>query len=102
MEEKFIPLISEVADIIQIGSRNMQNYPFLTAIAKTGKPIMLKRHYGASLRDWLGAAEYILAEGNKNVITYESTKESQNAVCNKIKGEKNIYKEQLDMINNCF
>ena len=37
-----------------------------------------------------------------NVITYESTKESQNAVCNKIKGEKNIYKEQLDMINNCF
>ena len=37
-----------------------------------------------------------------NVITYESTKESQNAVCNKIKGEKNIYKGQLDMINNCF
>jgi len=71
MEEKFIPLISEVTDIIQIGSRNMQNYPFLTACAKTGKPIMLKRHYGASLRDWLGAAEYILYEGNKNVILCE-------------------------------
>ena len=71
MEEKFIPLISEVADIIQIGSRNMQNYPFLTAIAKTGKPIMLKRHYGASLRDWLGAAEYILIEGNNKVILCE-------------------------------
>ena len=53
MEEKYINLISEVTDIIQIGSRNMQNFPFLTACAKTGKPIMLKRHYGASLRDWL-------------------------------------------------
>ena len=71
MEEKFIPLICEVTDIIQIGSRNMQNYPFLTACAKTGKPIMLKRHYGASLRDWLGAAEYILYEGNKKVILCE-------------------------------
>ena len=71
MEEKFIPLVAEVADIIQIGSRNMQNYPFLTAVAKTGKPIMLKRHYGASLRDWLGAAEYILVEGNERVILCE-------------------------------
>ena len=71
MEEKFIPIISEVADILQIGSRNMQNYPFITACAKTGKPIMLKRHYGASLRDWLGAAEYILCEGNNKVILCE-------------------------------
>jgi len=71
MEEKFIPLISEVTDIIQIGSRNMQNFPFLTACAKTGKPIMLKRHYGASLRDWLGAAEYIMYEGNEKVILCE-------------------------------
>ncbi len=71
MEERFIPLICEVADIIQVGSRNMQNYPFLTAVAKTGKPIMLKRHYGASLRDWLGAAEYILVEGNNKVILCE-------------------------------
>lgn len=71
MEEKYIPLIAETADILQIGSRNMQNYPFLTACAKTGKPIMLKRHYGSSLRDWLGAAEYILVEGNKNVLLCE-------------------------------
>ena len=71
MEEKFLPLVAEVADIIQIGSRNMQNYPFLTAAAKTGKPIMLKRHYGSSLRDWLGAAEYILIEGNEKVILCE-------------------------------
>lgn len=71
MEEKYLPLISESADIIQIGSRNMQNFPFLTACAKTQKPIMLKRHYGASLRDWLGAAEYILLEGNKKVLLCE-------------------------------
>ncbi len=71
MEEKYIPLVAEVADILQIGSRNMQNYPFITACAKTGKPIMLKRHYGASLRDWLGAAEYILIEGNTQVILCE-------------------------------
>jgi 3-deoxy-7-phosphoheptulonate synthase len=71
MEEKYIPLVSEVADILQIGSRNMQNFPFLTACAKTGKPIMLKRHYGSSLRDWFGAAEYILAEGNEKLILCE-------------------------------
>lgn len=71
MEEKFVPHVAEVADILQIGSRNMQNFPFLTACARTQKPIMLKRHYGASLRDWLGAAEYLLVEGNANVILCE-------------------------------
>jgi len=71
MEERYLPLVSEVADIIQIGSRNMQNYPFLTACARTGKPLMLKRHYGASLRDWLGAAEYLLVEGNEKVMLCE-------------------------------
>ena len=71
MEEKYIPLISEVADILQIGTRNMQNFPLLTACARTNKPIMLKRQYGSSLRDWLGAAEYILYEGNQKVILCE-------------------------------
>ncbi len=71
MEEKYLDEIAETADILQIGSRNMQNYPLITACAKSGKPIMLKRHYGASLRDWLGAAEYILVEGNEKVILCE-------------------------------
>ena len=71
MEERFIPLIADAADILQIGTRNMQNYPLLSACAKTNKPIMLKRGYGASLRDWLGAAEYILVEGNERVILCE-------------------------------
>jgi 3-deoxy-7-phosphoheptulonate synthase len=71
MEEKYLDEVCNVADILQIGSRNMQNFPFLTACAKTNKPIMLKRHYGSSLRDWLGAAEYILYEGNKKVLLCE-------------------------------
>ncbi len=71
MEERFIEPIAKVADILQIGSRNMQNYPFITQVAKTGKPILLKRHYGSSLRDFLGAAEYILFEGNKKLILCE-------------------------------
>ena len=71
MEERFVDLVAETADIIQIGARNMQNYPLLTRIAKTGKPIMLKRHFGCSLRDWLGAAEYILVAGNEKLILCE-------------------------------
>jgi 3-deoxy-7-phosphoheptulonate synthase len=71
MEEKYIDMISEVSDILQIGSRNMQNYPLITACAKTQKPIMIKRHYGSSLRDWLGSAEYALIEGNEKVILCE-------------------------------
>ena len=71
MEEKYLPLICQVADILQIGSRNMQNYPLIVACAKTQKPIMIKRHYGASLRDWLGAAEYVMINGNKKVILCE-------------------------------
>lgn len=71
MEERFIDKVAGVADILQIGTRNMQNFPLLTAVAKTGKPIMLKRHFGCSLRDWLAAAEYILIEGNHKVILCE-------------------------------
>ena len=71
MEEKYLDIICEVADILQIGSRNMQNYPLISTAAKTGKPLMIKWHYGASLRDWLGAAEYALCEGNEKVILCE-------------------------------
>lgn len=71
MEEKYLDKVCEVADILQIGSRNMQNFPLITECAKTQKPLMIKRHYGASLRDWLGAAEYALVEGNKKIILCE-------------------------------
>ena len=71
MEEKHLDLICEVTDILQIGSRNMQNFPLISAAAKTKKPLMIKRHFGASLRDWLGAAEYALYEGNERIILCE-------------------------------
>ena len=71
MDQRLVQFVAEHTDIIQIGSRNMQNYPLLVDCAQTGKPIMLKRHYGASLRDWLGAAEYILNEGNDRLILCE-------------------------------
>jgi 3-deoxy-7-phosphoheptulonate synthase len=66
-----IDSVCKVTDIIQIGSRNMQNFPLITECAKTQKPIMLKRHFGSSLRDWLGAAEYVLIEGNSKLMLCE-------------------------------
>lgn len=71
MESKYLNQMVDVADIMQIGSRNMQNYPLISDVASTGKPMMLKRHYGASLRDWLGAAEYALIGGCKKIILCE-------------------------------
>jgi 3-deoxy-7-phosphoheptulonate synthase len=57
--------------MIQIGARNMQNVPLLRAAAKTGLPILLKRGPAASLDELLGAAEYVLLEGNENVVLCE-------------------------------
>ncbi|WP_035691816.1 3-deoxy-7-phosphoheptulonate synthase [Azospirillum halopraeferens] len=71
MATEHLPAVAAVADILQIGTRNMQNYPLLSAVGQTGKPVMLKRGFGSSLRDWLGAAEYIMVEGNHQVILCE-------------------------------
>lgn len=71
MDTDKVSAVAEVADILQIGTRNMQNFPLITAAAKTMKPLMIKRHFGCSLRDWLGAAEYALIENNFNVILCE-------------------------------
>lgn len=71
MHQDKVDMVAEVSDIMQVGARNMQNYPLLEQVAKTGKPVLLKRHFGCSLRDWLGAAEYILYNGNPNVILCE-------------------------------
>ena len=70
-EIKYLDRINDTADILQIGSRNMQNLELLAECAKTFKPIILKRHFGASLRDMLGAAEHILVEGNEKLILCE-------------------------------
>ena len=61
----------DAIDVLQIGSRNMQNYPLLIDAAADGRPIVLKRHYGASLRDFLAAAEYLLFHGATELILCE-------------------------------
>lgn len=71
LDSRFIPLFVEHVDMLQIGARNMQNFPLLEAIASTKKPVLLKRHFGCSLRDWLGAAEYLFFNGNSNVVLCE-------------------------------
>lgn len=64
-------LVAEYADVIQIGARNMQNYPLLRRAGQTGKPILLKRGMSATIEEFLLAAEYLLAEGNGDVILCE-------------------------------
>jgi 3-deoxy-7-phosphoheptulonate synthase len=66
-----IPLVSNYADMLQVGARNMQNFPLLTELGKSKKPILLKRGMAASIQDWLMSAEYVLASGNPNVILCE-------------------------------
>jgi 3-deoxy-7-phosphoheptulonate synthase len=63
--------VLEVADVIQIGARNMQNYPLLAELGRAGRPVLLKRGLSATLEELLMAAEYILKEGNPNVILCE-------------------------------
>lgn len=66
-----ISLVEKYADILQIGARNMQNYPLLKGVGRASKPILLKRGMSATIEEWLGCAEYILNEGNPNVILCE-------------------------------
>jgi 3-deoxy-7-phosphoheptulonate synthase len=63
--------IAERADILQIGTRNYQNFDLLEAVGKTRKPILYKRGISAELEEWLSAAEYIALSGNKNIILCE-------------------------------
>ncbi|HUX08679.1 MAG TPA: 3-deoxy-7-phosphoheptulonate synthase [Acidobacteriota bacterium] len=71
MDEASLGLVEKYADIIQIGSRNMQNYSLLQVAGRTGKPILLKRGMAATIDEWLMAAEYILNEGQDQVILCE-------------------------------
>lgn len=71
METKDVNLLEEYVDIIQIGARNMQNFPLLKVVGKSNKPVMLKRGLAAKVEDLLMSAEYILASGNPNVILCE-------------------------------
>lgn len=66
-----VDAVAEVADVIQIGSRNMGNPPLLRQVARTGRPVLLKRGMAATVQELLLAADYVLAEGNPNVILCE-------------------------------
>lgn len=82
-QETGLPIVSEImstdvldrfiedVDIIQVGARNMQNFVLLRELGRTNKPILLKRGLSATYQEWLMSAEYILSEGNKNVILCE-------------------------------
>ena len=70
-EVEAVPTVAEYADLLQIGARNMQNFRLLKEVGRTQKPVMLKRGLAATLDEWLNAAEYILNEGNPNVIFCE-------------------------------
>lgn len=71
MEPAMVEPVAEVADVLQIGSRNMQNFPLLRAAGRSTRPVLLKRGLAATIEEWLLAAEYILSEGNPNVIMCE-------------------------------
>ncbi len=66
-----VDLVARYADCLQIGARNMQNFELLKAVGKTGKPVLLKRGMAATLEEFLLAAEYVLNEGNPNVVLCE-------------------------------
>lgn len=77
-----LPVVSEIldprdleifkdVDILQVGARNMQNFPLLRAVGKSKKPVLLKRGQGSDIREFLLSAEYIMAEGNPNIILCE-------------------------------
>lgn len=71
MDIESLKEVSDCADIIQIGSRNMQNFELLKAVGKQDKPVLLKRGFSSSFNEWIKAAEYIFASGNEKVIFCE-------------------------------
>jgi 3-deoxy-7-phosphoheptulonate synthase len=71
MSDRDVDLVSEYADILQIGARNMQNFALLKSLGRTTRPILLKRGLSSTIKELLMSAEYILAHGNPNVILCE-------------------------------
>ena len=71
MDVRDLEPVLEVADVVQLGARNMQNYTLLTEVGRSGRPVLLKRGLSATLEELLMAAEYVLKEGNENVILCE-------------------------------
>ena len=71
VDTRDVELVAKYSDILQIGARNMQNFKLLREVGKCGKPILLKRGLACTMEEWLMSAEYIMSEGNENVILCE-------------------------------
>ncbi|MGI8475085.1 MAG: 3-deoxy-7-phosphoheptulonate synthase, partial [Thermomicrobiales bacterium] len=71
MEPDQVEIVAHYADMLQVGARNMQNYPLLRRVGAAGRPVLLKRGFSATVEEWLMAAEYILAHGNPDVVLCE-------------------------------
>lgn len=71
MDTRDVELVAEYADVLQIGTRNMQNFSLLKEVGRTNKPVLLKRGMSATIEEWLMAAEYVMSEGNHQVILCE-------------------------------
>jgi 3-deoxy-7-phosphoheptulonate synthase len=87
MDARDLEAVLEVADVIQVGARNMQNFPLLAEIGRSGRPVLLKRGLSATLDELLMAAEYVLKEGNRDVMLCERG----------IKTFENSYRTTLDL-----
>jgi 3-deoxy-7-phosphoheptulonate synthase len=71
VDPRDVSWVAEFADVLQIGTRNMQNFSLLKEVGKSGRPVLLKRGMYSTLEEWLNCAEYILSEGNPDVILCE-------------------------------
>jgi 3-deoxy-7-phosphoheptulonate synthase len=71
MSPEDVGIVEEYADVLQIGARNVQNYPLLKRVGEASKPVLLKRGLSSTVEEWLSAAEYVLAGGNEDVILCE-------------------------------
>ena len=71
LSERDVEVVTEHSDVLQIGARNMQNFVLLSEAGKTGKPVLLKRGLSATIEEWLLSAEYVLSQGNRDVILCE-------------------------------
>ncbi|MFS8639793.1 MAG: 3-deoxy-7-phosphoheptulonate synthase [Symbiobacteriaceae bacterium] len=71
MDTRDVELVAEYADVLQIGTRNMQNFSLLREVGRVNKPVLLKRGMSATIEEWLMAAEYVMSEGNHQVILCE-------------------------------
>lgn len=71
MEPDQVEVVAQYADMLQIGARNMSNFPLLRRAGRANKPVLLKRGFSATIEEWLMSAEYVLAEGNEHVVLCE-------------------------------